>query len=241
MKLLGILAALAVALYLGVTFAFPSYTHRYRLTIEIDTPEGVRSGSSIIEVTRRDVRWVPIAQGRFTFDVRGEAAFVDLGGNRNVIALLAHGSTAERVDQLTSLPIEAYGYYKWDEDAWTHPTRMRGPAELKPALIPTLVTISDVSDPKTAHVVYGIDLQEIRAGGGLQTVPRVTVDQFDRFLGPGFRLKRVWIERTTEPLTTQIEQKIPEIIRQLRDQAKVLQLSKVGDPFRPHIGQFIRS
>jgi hypothetical protein len=44
MKFLGILAALAVALYLGVTFAFLSYTHRYRLTIEIDAPRSVRSG-----------------------------------------------------------------------------------------------------------------------------------------------------------------------------------------------------
>jgi len=182
MKRLGILAALAVALYLGVTFAFPSYTHRYRLTIDIDTPEGVRSGSSVIEVTRRDVRWILIAQGRYTFDVRGEAVLVDLGANRNVVALLGHGSTAECVDQLTSLPIEAYGYYKWDEDAWTHPTKMRGAVELKPALVPTLVTISDISDPKTVQVVYGVDLQEIRVGGGLQTVPRVTVDQIDRIL-----------------------------------------------------------
>src|ERR1051325_677921 len=102
MKLLGIIAAVALALYLGVTLAFPSYTHRYRLTIELDTPEGVRSGSSVIEVTRKDVRWILIAQGRHEFDVRGEAVFVDLGANRHVIAIMAHGARGEDVSQMIS-------------------------------------------------------------------------------------------------------------------------------------------
>jgi len=171
MKLLAIFVAIGVVLYLGVTFAFPSYTHRYRLTIEIDTPEGVRSGSSVIEVTRKDVRLLRFGGARYTFHERGEAVFVDLGGGRNVIALLATGPHGQNVDQMVSLPIEAYGYYKWDEDAWAHRAKMQGLVELKPQLIPTLVTMTEPSDPKTAQVIYANDFQEIREGGGLRRVP----------------------------------------------------------------------
>lgn len=214
MKFLAILVAVGVALYLGVTFAFPSYTHRYRLTIEIDTPEGVRSGSSVIEVTRKDARLLRFGGARFTFHVRGEAVFVDLGANRNMIALLATGPDGQNIDQMISLPIEAYGYYKWDDDAWSHRAKMQGLVELNAPLIPTLVTIADVSDPKTAQVIYGFDFQEVREGGGaLRHVPRLAVDRFSEKFGPGFRFKRATLEATRDDVTRRIEQKIPWIAR----------------------------
>lgn len=242
MRFLAILVAVGVALYLGVTFAFPTYTHRYRLTIEIDTPEGVRSGSNVIEVVRKDVRWVLIAQGRYQFHVRGEAVFVDLGAKRNVIAILAHGERAENVDQMISLPIEAYGDYKWDEAAWAGEKKTLGPVELKPPLIPTLVTFDDLSNPKTAQIVYATDVRETRqSAGGSRPDGRVSVNRLDQTLGSGVQFKRAWIERTTDPIKTGIEDKMPDIIRQLREQAKVLQISKVGDPYRPRLGDFIRS
>ncbi len=96
--------------------------------------EGVRSGSSVIEVTRE-----ALVLGRSKFVTRGEAPFVDLGSNRHVIAIMDHGPNGENVSQMTSLPIEAYRYYKWDEAAWTHRAKMNGRVELKPPLIPTLV------------------------------------------------------------------------------------------------------
>lgn len=227
MKLLGIVAAAAVALYLGVTLAFPSYTHRYRLTIEIDTPQGVRSGSSVVAVTRKDVRWILIAQGRYEFSTHGEAPFIDLGDNRHAIAVMAHGPRAEDVDQMTSMPIEAYGYYRWDEAAWTGRVQMKGPVELKTPLIPTIVTFADRSDARSAKVVFG-------SGG------RESVDRFAEQFNVGVKFKRAWIETTGEPISQSIETKIPEIIHQLRDDAKVMRLSKVGDPYRAALGHFIR-
>jgi hypothetical protein len=236
MKLLGVLTALAVALYLGVTLAFPSYAHRYRLTIEIETPDGVRSGSSVIEVTRRDVTWILIAQGRHEFDVRGEAPFVDLGANRHVIAIMAHGPRAENVSQMISLPIEAYGYYKWDEAAWSHHAKMKGPVELTPPLIPTLVTFSDSADPKSAKVVYGVHVTRSRRTPRVEVVDRLT-EQF----GPGVRFKRGLLETTTEPLSSHIEAKLPEIIRQLREQARAFRTWPADAPYTAQLGQFIRS
>lgn len=213
MKLLGILALVAVAIYATWAIAFPTHTHRYRLTIEIDTPEGVRSGSSVIEVVRKDVRWVLIAQGRYEFRVRGEAVFVDLGGNRNVVALLAHGPNAENVDQMISLPIEAYGYDKWDDRAWAGQAKMQGSVELKPLLIPTLVTFTDLDDPKTARVIYPTQPQEVRSDSAApRSKSRVAVDRFAETFGPGVRFKRSWIEMTNDPVTIGVEQRLPWLL-----------------------------
>jgi hypothetical protein len=213
MKTLGLLAAIGVALWLGMMFAFPTYTHRFRLTIEIDTPEGVRSGSSVIEVSRKDVRWVLIAQGQYEFRVRGEAVFVDLGDRRNVVALLAHGPNAENVDQMISLPIEAHGYDKWDEKAWSGKVTVRGPVELKPPLIPTLVTFADPADPRSARVIYATLVQEARSGSAAaRGEPGIAVDRFGEMFGSGVRLKRAWIETTDESITSGIEHHLPWLL-----------------------------
>lgn len=178
----GIIVLVLVGIGILFVWSFPTYSHRYRLTVEIDTPEGVRSGSSVIEVARIDDGWIPIRAGsRYTFRLRGEAVFVDLGGGRNVIALLAHGPKAQDVNQMISLPIEAYGHFKWDEGAWAGRKAMQGSVELKPPLIPTLITFTNLDDPATAQVVYATEQQ-------------VVIDRFAEVFGLDVRFKRAWIE-----------------------------------------------
>jgi hypothetical protein len=252
MKFVGILVAAAVAIYLGILLAFPSYTHRYRLTIEFDTPAGVRSGSSVIEVTRKDVRWILIAQGRYEFDVRGEAVFVDLGANKNVIGLLTHGPNGGSGDGMISLPIEAYGYYRWDEAAWAGKAKMEGPVEIKPPLIPTLVTFTDLTDPNTGQVVYAVTHQSARrARRKAQSVVTASVDRIKELLGPDVSFRRALVEHLAPSawsfgrfysanarLTQQIEQKIPFLITH-RDQLRRL-IDSTPSRFQPHYGYFKR-
>jgi len=202
--------AIGAGLYVAMAIAFPTHTHRYRLTIEIDTPAGVRSGSSVIEVKRKDFRWLPLVQGRYEFHLRGEAVFVDLSANRSVIALLAHGARAENVDQMISLPIEAYGHDKWSEDAWAGRAKMQGAVELKPPLVPTLVTFANLSDPKTAQVVYATDVRETSDGRtGRRREMRVAINRFGELFGPGYRFKRALIETTNAPATPAIGSRLP--------------------------------
>jgi hypothetical protein len=181
------IVGLAIA---AVSIGFPTYTHRYRLTVEVNTPDGVRSGSSVFEVTRS-----VIALGPPTFRVHGEAAFVDLGNGRNVVAVLATGRAAQNTDQIISLGIEAYGYYKWDEDAWAGRRQMKGPVELRPPLIPTMVTLSDIADERTARVIYATETLETNDGRtGPRRFPRVAIDEFNKIFGEGTELKSVRIE-----------------------------------------------
>ena len=50
---------------------------RYKVTVEVDTPSGLKTGSSVVETN--------MADNGFTF---GQAPFVDLGGGRFVFVLL---------------------------------------------------------------------------------------------------------------------------------------------------------
>ncbi|MFN0193062.1 MAG: lipase family protein [Aestuariivirga sp.] len=70
---------MAAAAWLAIQFIWPTHTVRYRLTIDVETPQGIKSGSSVIAVDY--VRhWALLPDTAvITTEVTGEAIFVDLG------------------------------------------------------------------------------------------------------------------------------------------------------------------
>ncbi|MGY3476383.1 hypothetical protein [Bradyrhizobium ottawaense] len=84
--LLGLLAVLVV----GDQIRINRPGHKFRLTVEVTTPDGIKAGSGVLAV-------VPDRNynrgGRTT--MRGEAVFVDLGQSKNLVALLAHRQDAK--------------------------------------------------------------------------------------------------------------------------------------------------
>jgi len=82
--------ALAALMVPGCAFAddtAPDY--RYRLTVEVETPEGLKAGSSVIEVQQTLVRaGSSPAHQAVERRVRGEAVAVDLPGGKTIFALL---------------------------------------------------------------------------------------------------------------------------------------------------------
>ena len=80
----GLVAILAACLLLAGCGRSDAY--RYKLTLSVDTPDGVKTGFSVVEMYAWDV-WV---FGRGTMSTaRGEAVYVDLGpGRRPLIAVM---------------------------------------------------------------------------------------------------------------------------------------------------------
>ncbi len=157
-----ILAAIPVGWFVsGLIYElWHSYTHRYRLTLEVDTPEGIKRGSSVIQVsTRNKASWLPQTRGVNT-SVQGEVVFVDLGQGRNVIAVLAFGPTASE-QRMNDLAPSALNFYRanWYREA----PRWEGRAELHGDLIPTLITFSDLNDPKTARLIQPYEFPDVLA------------------------------------------------------------------------------
>jgi hypothetical protein len=189
---------------------FPDY--RYRLTVEVDTPDGLKTGSSVIEVSTAlgGPNDIPSPGSLFT-EARGEAVAVDLGERGVLFALLgtdwAAGALLSIVPQLTREELEALRddqsdiepRIKWllklplDEKIplpryvkWGAPeVATSGP----PDGYPMLVTFDDLTKP--------------------ETVQKVDPDNLDQSFGPDVKLKSITVALTTEPVTVGIKNRLP--------------------------------
>lgn len=197
---LAIVAAIILAplcFYFGYKFLYPTYTYRYRLSVDVETPDGLRSGSSVIEVR---YEMFPEINGRDHISrVFGEAVFVDLGQGKNLVGLLAAGPSGEDVDYPGRIVFLAFNLDGNDPDTPKRLLRLQGKRDLDiyhsslyevtKRFLPTFVTFRDLKDLSTARV----------APPGL----------FDEIFGAGFKLRSVAIEMTTDPITEGIKNKIP--------------------------------
>jgi hypothetical protein len=195
LKWLGPVALLAV-LFIGDQIRINRPGHKYRLTVEVETPGGVKSASGVMSVhpdrgySRR---------GQTT--TKGDAVVVDLGGGKNLVALLAHLDKTIDLDGINYVALRAYRAAGRNV-SFNELKRTTGAVPVTGALIPLLVTFSDPVDPATARAVAPDDLEAA--------------------LGKGFRLHGVSAEVVPngfwpvdfggplgEPVTRGIEAKLP--------------------------------
>lgn len=123
--------------------------HKYRLTVEVTTPDGIKTGSGVLAVVpdRNYNR-----SGRTT--MRGEAVFVDLGRGKNLVALLAHqqGDKLD-LDDINYLALRAYSAARGSRVSFKDMSRQTGIVPVQGELIPVLVSFGDLKDPASARLV----------------------------------------------------------------------------------------
>jgi hypothetical protein len=186
----AVLAAIAVVFVVGYHIAYPTYSHRYRLTLEVETPDGLKTGSSVVEASARAQPPILVNTPSVT-DLKGDAVFVDLGKAGSVLALLAAGKEIQAPYGPVYLAIKAFGVPNCKEPfcQWREIAHMSGARDLPPDLVPALVALSSNGDPNGARFLRPAELETV--------------------FGPGYRLKRAWIELTQEPVTHEISTKLP--------------------------------
>ena len=70
-----------------VQINYPTCSFRYKLIAEVQTPDGLKTGSSVLEVTYSP-QWGPLVQGGRYDTLLGEATYVDLGHGKNLFMTL---------------------------------------------------------------------------------------------------------------------------------------------------------
>lgn len=193
MKWIGIAVVVVVISVVFFKIAYPTYSYRYRMTVNVEVDGQLRSGSSVIEaqVSRQPV-FLPDVNP-LEYSERGEAIFVDLGQQRNIVALLASGPYAERSAYPSFVVPLHFKLNLFDSRQLASLPTLRGRWDLADQDSPTLVTFSNLGDPATARV--------LRA------------DQLEQAFGPGVRWRGIVVEMTTDAVTHDIESKLPWVTK----------------------------
>jgi hypothetical protein len=170
----------------------PRNSWRYKMIVEVETPEGVRTGSAVREVTFRPAGHAFIAEGRESWRVRGQAVVVELPGGKKLYALLTGGDRDE-----------SYGARIADRAIGERGRLGNGAhtAELYPKAPDRQVF--RVTDPMPMLVTFG-DHKDFKS------IQRLVPAHLERVLGPGIRLQRITLEVTAEPITDDIDRALPD-------------------------------
>jgi hypothetical protein len=153
------------------------YKWRQKMTVEVDTPNGVVTGSNVVEVTWIIGSFRPGDGPGVAFKVKGEAIALDIRPGQKLFVLI---STAEyTASALYHGPTRGLGTPEGAADILKQP--LNQPVELPVDSYPKLVVFQNIDDPKSIRVLKHDELAE----------------EF----GPGVAVRSVKFELTEAPVS----------------------------------------
>jgi hypothetical protein len=193
---------LLAAIYAADQIRIGRPDHKYRLTVEVETPAGVRSAAGILSV-RPNRNYGGTGSGSSVPQTTGDALLVDLGEGRNLVVLLAYGEDGSNFEDTSFLPTRLIGA-KDRRISFRDIKNFAGapPVPVPEAQWPVLMSFADLNDPKSAR--------------------RVNANDIEPSFGKGYRLRGMSLEVVPngywpidfggalgEPVTRAIEAKLP--------------------------------
>jgi hypothetical protein len=170
----------------------PRHMFRFRETVEVDTPQGLRSGSSVMEMSAAMAAFKLPDSAAVDLRVKGEAVAVDLPGGQSLFALV--GKTPGG-DDVRGAVINTFDHRRPGEAKLVAMIEMLGRKEslgreavMRPQDLPTFVRFRDIRDPKTVELVDPNDLA--------------------KSFGTGVKLRRAVLIVVDEPVTVGIEKQL---------------------------------
>lgn len=210
------LLRLAAIIMLGLTLAGCNRAEmRTRMTVEVETPDGVRSGSSVLSIAGGEEAVKLPDSGPIHLGLRGEAVAVDLPNGETLFALLRpeRGSS----DQLLIAIIEAIEPGNQTGTALLDKVARLGRSEGKSGIL-----------PPSEYPIF----VRFRNIDGPMTVERVDPASLVASFGEGYRLRGFTLTVTEDPVTRNLAKKIswlPNIYDHITDESFSPKGIPVGD------------
>ncbi len=158
--------ALALTVSLGLNgCSRAKYSYRYKLTLSVETPEGVKTGTSVVEINHYEVRFPHKGSN---IAVTGEALYLDLGkGRRPLVTLLTRHDALSFQHYGLDVLIKVYDVrFEWkraQNEGLATLEKSRGSRPIELNQLPELVSFADPHDPKTVMPVNAWNLEEFLA------------------------------------------------------------------------------
>jgi hypothetical protein len=199
--------------------------HKYRLIMQVETPNGEKAASGILSV-RPNRSYGGTGSGSSFPQTSGDALLVELGEGRSLVALLAYGEDGSNFDDASFLPTRLLGAK--DRRVGFRDVRTFAGAPALPVpeqQRPVFVAFADTANPRSAR--------------------RIDPNELEQVFGKGYRLRGLSLDIVAngfwpidfggalgEPVTRGIERKLPWLGRP-GGAAAALQAAglKVGDGF----------
>ena len=177
-----------VVVYNYVTY--PSYTYRYRMTVEVETPEGVKTGSSVIEVHTEQFNSWNIGGYTGNTTTKGEGVIVELDKDKT---LFVHYYDADHI--LSDILQYVFPMLGVDEKAKKTAFHIYNIREIRKYYGTLKNSKGEVSEKKfpTMLAVINKDNQD--------DIRMVNSENMEEVFGEGIKLKRVVIEMTQNAVT----------------------------------------
>lgn len=192
------------------------YSWRYKMTVEIETPEGIKTGSAVREM---NLLFEPRPLYKphpyhVSFKMQGEAVVVDLGERGVVFVLVTSSSYPEVTNNIAGpapLTIKGAEYYSALKDE---------KASLQPGKYPKIVTFKNINDPKSVALVQGYVFDPETQESHLE-------DHFEELFGEGVKIKNISVEMTDEPVTWGVvDAYLPSKLQELKENWRDLPYSE---------------
>jgi len=211
-SLLNLLALAVILPVLSLRYIGNGSAYRFRMSVEVDTPSGSRTGTSVYEVRAFYRLGINPAGKNHIRDVRGEALMVDLPIGATLFALLKTGNVRADLAGMSMLALDPAFQGDIVESARRIARRKNvlESAEIAPAEYPIMAVFGDTADPSSIRRVLPVD--------------------FSATFGPGHAVKSVAIYLTRDRVTKGIGARLPwlnnfqKISRKLRFRAEGIPL-----------------
>ena len=184
---MGVLAGAAAAVLGGCGVLGGEKSYRFRMTVEVETPQGLRTGSSVMEITSYKTMKLTSEEHAGSGSFRGEAVVVDRAAGP-LFALLKNDGTGQPLDTRVTSALSEEPSFRTVDDYVAAVGKLGGmfgsaKAELPRADWPMMVRFRNLDDPKS---VERVDPEAIG-------------------------VKRIVVETTSDDVTRGIEKIIPWI------------------------------
>lgn len=184
---------------LNITGIWAFGTWRYKITVVVETPEGIKEGYSVIQLRNSAsiIKILDLPAAGNSASVKGEAVVVDLGERGKVFSLVTgavifYNAFGNASGATTVKGIKYFNRVPIGKEV-----------TLDPSKHPRIVAFTDITDPKTVTLVKGGRFNPKTQGYD-------AVDRFEELFGKGVYLKEVRIQKTRERVTWKVDQYLPK-------------------------------
>lgn len=162
-------------------YEFPSATWRYKMTVTVETPEGIKTGFAVREVHASAQPGFVGVEAKVYHTVKGEAVVVDMGQGKYLFALMD-------IDGSYRIVRDVFPYRETsDSDYVRHYAALKEPAKsLDVSQYPAFVTFKDIKD--------------------LKTVTQVDAQNLSATFGKGVKLKDITLEMADADVTQKMKE-----------------------------------